>query len=152
MIFIKKIIDYIDQNISDFNDYIYLNINYMHRAIKSIQVINDKIILESNFSMDKKFLSAEQVLEKLYNIRNLQLPIWLKISIHKNMFKPLNYINIKQNKINLYFDFDPQIDIDPIIDENNINEDEIDEINENNMNDENNIDEIDNEKGSDEFD
>ena len=85
MIFIKKIIDYINQNIFDFNDYIYLNINYMHRAIKSIQVTKDKIILESNFSIDKKFLSAEQVLEKLYSIRNLQLPIWLKISIHKNI-------------------------------------------------------------------
>jgi len=122
MIFIKKIIDYIDQNIFDFNDYVYLNINYMHRAIKSIQIINDKIILESNFSINKKFLLAEQVLDQLYSIRNLQLPIWLKISVHKSMFKPLNFINVKQNKINLYFDFDPQIDIDPIINENDINE------------------------------
>ena len=145
MILIKEIIDYIDQNITNYTDYIYLNINYMKRAVKSIYIDNDKIIFESNFTSKYKFLSAEQILDQLYNIKNIKLPIWLKIS---TMFKPLNFVHIKKDKVNLYFDFDPKIDIDPIIDEKDINEDIENDINE----DKDNIDEKDEEIGSDEFD
>lgn len=143
MIFVKKIIDYIDQNITDYSDYVYVNIDYMHRAIKSIQIKDDKIIIESNFTSGDKFISAEQILDQLHNIRNSKLPIWLKVSIHRSMFKPLNFINVKKNKVNLYFDFDPSIDIDPIINDKNNDTDIDDEI-------DINEDEIKN--GSDEFD
>ena len=145
MICLKKIIDYIDQNITDYNDYVYLNIDYMKRAIKSVYIKENKLIFESNFTPQYKFLSAEKLLDQLYNIKNIDLPIWLKIS---NMFKPLNFIHMKKNKINLYYDFDPQIDIDPIIDINNI--DENNDINEDNDIDKENNDINDSDNNADE--
>ena len=112
---VQELINYIEEDLKKNNikedDCVYINVDYMHKKLKFIKQIDDKIILRTTFIHNKEFLSIKQLLKELYEV-DKNLNIWIKISA---MFKPAKYFRINNNEINISYDINEWIDPDEVI-------------------------------------
>lgn len=103
---VQELINYIETNLKNncinSEDFMYINIDYMHRAVKLINIEIDKVVLETRFTKHFKSLNIENILQQLEDIQNKDFNIWLRATV---MFKPANYFFVRENQANIYYDY-----------------------------------------------
>lgn len=89
---------------------VFLNIDYMHYGLKTVDKEIDKIVLGINYTPKNPYITSDQLLTELEQFDE-DLPIWIRLS--KTIFKPANYIYIaKNNAIMEQYDFINEENVD----------------------------------------